>query len=109
MQSIVPWKLQSPIYPTIAIMMSSTIQSMVLGGDPVTANRETVALKAKAYSLMSNYVQKTSGVPGAWADELMGCVLNSVMFEARSPPSYAETESANVFLSSSGSGAATKP
>ena len=83
MRSIVPWKLQSPIYPTIGLMISSTIQSSLLGADPVTANHEATALKARVFYLMSQYIQTTSGTPGAWAEELMGCIINLIMFEVR--------------------------
>ena len=81
LQSVVPWQLQSPIYPTIGLMMASTVQSMVLGGDPVHTNNETSALKARAFSLLSKHIQTTSGPLGEWIEELMGCILNLIVFE----------------------------
>ena len=88
MRSVVPWMLQSPIYPTVGLMISSTIQAMVLGGDPDAVNRETIALKARAFSQVATFIETTNSGPGAWSEEVMGCVLNLIVFEvAISTPS----------------------
>lgn len=80
LQSVVPWMLQSPIYPTIGLLISSAIQSMISGGG-VTPSYETAAFRARAYSLMHEYIRSTS--MNEWAKELMGCVLNLIAFEVR--------------------------
>ena len=77
LQSVVPWMLQSPVYPTIALLISSAVQSMVTDTGRDT-RQEVLVMRGRVFSLIREYMDK---YPTKWAEELMGCIINLIMFE----------------------------
>jgi len=78
LQSVVPWMLQSPVYPTIGLLISSAVQAGIVGFNAKTI-QEVATLKARVFFLMQKYIESRS--PTEWAEELMGCTLNLLVFE----------------------------
>ena len=76
-QAILPWMLQSPVFPTIGLLMASSIRSMI-SGDVATA-QDKALVQARVFSLMHKYIQSTTSVE--WAEELLGCSINLILFE----------------------------
>ena len=77
LQSVVPWMLQSPVYPTIALLIASAVQCMVIDTGHDT-RQEVLAMRVRVFSLMREYMEQ---YPTKWAEELMGCIINLIMFE----------------------------
>jgi hypothetical protein len=71
--------LQSPTYPSIALLMSSASQSIIFGGG-IGLTQETAVLQSRVFWLINKYIEESTGKQ--WAEELMGCTINLVAFEA---------------------------
>ncbi|TQN63821.1 hypothetical protein CSHISOI_11596, partial [Colletotrichum shisoi] len=54
---VLPWMLQSPLFPNIGILMSSTTQALERGSE-ISKNPESLALKARVLSIVAEYMQR---------------------------------------------------
>ncbi|TKW57847.1 hypothetical protein CTA1_9831 [Colletotrichum tanaceti] len=69
---VLPWMLQSPLFPNIGILMSSTTQALERGSE-ISKNPESLALKARVLSIVAEYMQRPfDAIAWFWgADESM--------------------------------------
>ncbi|KAE9580206.1 hypothetical protein CGCF415_v007068 [Colletotrichum fructicola] len=74
---VLPWMLQSPLFPNIGILMSSTTQSLEHGLE-ITKNPESLALKAHVLSIIAEYMERPFD---AIAVEMVRSVVNLVVME----------------------------
>lgn len=74
---VLPWMLQSPLFPNIGILMSSTTESLEHGLE-ITKNPESLALKAHVLSIIAEYMERPFD---AIAVEMVRSVVNLVVME----------------------------
>ncbi|KAF9876967.1 hypothetical protein CkaCkLH20_05813 [Colletotrichum karsti] len=74
---VLPWMLQSPLFPNIGILMSSMTQSLEQGLE-VTKNPESLAIKARVLSIIAEYMARPFD---AIAVEMVRTVVNLVVME----------------------------
>jgi len=79
---ILPWMLQSPIFPAIGLLMSATTQSLTIDGDR-TMNPEIISLRARVFMLINKFM---SGQTEDIGNELIGAIINLVVLEASQLP-----------------------
>ncbi|KAK1993547.1 hypothetical protein LX36DRAFT_693642 [Colletotrichum falcatum] len=77
LSEVLPWMLQSPLFPNIGILMSSTTQSLEQGVE-ISKNPESLALKARVLSLIADYMERPFD---AIAVEMVRSVVNLVVME----------------------------
>ncbi|GJD04956.1 hypothetical protein ColKHC_13781 [Colletotrichum higginsianum] len=75
---VLPWMLQSPLFPNIGILMSSTTQALERGSE-ISKNPESLALKARVLSIIAEYMQRPFD---AIAIEMVRSIVNLVVMEA---------------------------
>ncbi|GKT75110.1 zn(2)-C6 fungal-type DNA-binding domain protein [Colletotrichum tofieldiae] len=74
---VLPWMLQSPLFPNIGILMSSMTQSLEQGVE-ISKNPESLALKARVLSIIADYMQRPFD---AIAVEMVRSIVNLVVME----------------------------
>ncbi|OHW94040.1 hypothetical protein CSPAE12_07392 [Colletotrichum incanum] len=74
---VLPWMLQSPLFPNIGILMSSMTQSLEQGVE-IAKNPESLALKARVLSIIADYMQRPFD---AIAVEMVRSIVNLVVME----------------------------
>ncbi|OLN92824.1 hypothetical protein CCHL11_06700 [Colletotrichum chlorophyti] len=74
---VLPWMLQSPLFPNIGILMSSTTQSLEHGME-ITKNPESLALKSHVLSIIAEYMERPFE---SIAVEMVRCIVNLVVME----------------------------
>ncbi|KAM0287022.1 hypothetical protein ACHAQH_000707 [Verticillium albo-atrum] len=74
---ILPWMLQSPLFPSIGMLMASTTQSLEQGVE-VTRNSESLALKAR---VLTGINEMLKGDFGSVAQEVIRSVINLCVME----------------------------
>ncbi|KAK1585204.1 uncharacterized protein LY79DRAFT_591587 [Colletotrichum navitas] len=74
---VLPWMLQSPLFPNIGILMSSTTQSLEQGVE-ISKNPESLALKARVLSIIADYMERPFD---AIAIEMVRSIVNLVVME----------------------------
>lgn len=78
---ILPWMLQSPLFPSIGMLMASTTQSLEKGIE-VAKNPESLALKANVLAGINDFLQ---GDFASVSLETIRSVINLVVMEVSSP------------------------
>ena len=78
---VLPWQLQSPLFPNIAILMACTTQSLDRGIE-IQTNPETLAMKARVLSYINAFLTRAgkANFPEI-AAESMKCVINLMVME----------------------------
>ncbi|KAK2040191.1 hypothetical protein LZ31DRAFT_568854 [Colletotrichum somersetense] len=74
---VLPWMLQSPLFPNIGILMASTAQSLEQGVE-ISKNPESLALKSRALSIVADYMERPFD---AIAVEMVRSIVNLVVME----------------------------
>ncbi|KAK1623989.1 hypothetical protein BDP81DRAFT_330994 [Colletotrichum phormii] len=74
---VLPWMLQSPLFPNIGILMSSMTQSLERGVE-VAKSPESLALKSWVLSMIADYMRRPFD---AIATEMVRCIVNLVVME----------------------------
>jgi hypothetical protein len=77
---ILPWMLQSPLFPSIGLLMASTTQSLEKGVE-IEKNSESLALKARVLSNINEYVKKSLAFSRELAAEIVRSVINLCVME----------------------------
>lgn len=70
--NVLPWQLQSSVFPNVGLLMASVTQSLDQGVE-LDQNPETFAMKARALSCVNQYLDMTMNLK---------CHLSEVMAEA---------------------------
>lgn len=76
---VLPWMLQSPLFPNIGILMSSTTQSLERGVE-IVRNPESLAIKSRVLSIIADFMQQPFD---SIAIEMVRCIVNLVIMEVR--------------------------
>ncbi|KAH6691052.1 hypothetical protein EV126DRAFT_96574 [Verticillium dahliae] len=74
---VLPWMLQSPLFPSIGMLMASTTQSLEKGVE-VTRNSESLAIKAR---VLTGINEMLKGDFGSVAQEVIRSVINLCVME----------------------------
>ncbi|KAL0934716.1 Zn(2)-C6 fungal-type DNA-binding domain protein [Colletotrichum truncatum] len=74
---VLPWMLQSPLFPNIGVLMSSMTQSLEQGME-ITKNSESLALKARVLTIIAEYMERPFDII---AVEMVRCIINLVVME----------------------------
>ncbi|KAF6823639.1 Zn(2)-C6 fungal-type DNA-binding domain protein [Colletotrichum plurivorum] len=74
---VLPWMLQSPLFPNIGILMSSMTQSLEKGLE-ITKSPESLALKSHVLSIIAEYMRRPFD---AIAIEMVRSIVNLVVME----------------------------
>jgi hypothetical protein len=102
LKEMFPWMLQSPLFPNIAILMSSTTQSLEQGVD-MKGNSEAIAIRANVLALVNKFLEQDFMLIGG---EALRAVINLVITEVSeldaSSWKKAERPSADIFQSGFG-------
>ncbi|KAK1725434.1 uncharacterized protein BDZ83DRAFT_719155 [Colletotrichum acutatum] len=77
LKEVLPWMLQSPLFPNIGILMSSMTQSLERGTE-VAKSPESLALKSWVLSMIADYMRRPFD---AIAVEMVRCIVNLVVME----------------------------
>ncbi|KAK1500613.1 hypothetical protein CTAM01_06548 [Colletotrichum tamarilloi] len=77
LKEVLPWMLQSPLFPNIGILMSSMTQSLARGTE-VAKSPESLALKSWVLSMIADYMRRPFD---AIAVEMVRCIVNLVVME----------------------------
>ncbi|KAJ0329838.1 hypothetical protein COL5a_003663 [Colletotrichum fioriniae] len=77
LKEVLPWMLQSPLFPNIGILMSSMTQSLERGME-VAKSPESLALKSWVLSMIADYMRRPFD---AIAVEMVRCIVNLVVME----------------------------
>ena len=80
-RGVLPWQLQSPLFPNIAILMACTTQSLDCGIE-IQTNPETLAMKARVLSYINAFLTRAgkSNFPEIAAESIK-CVINLMVME----------------------------
>ncbi|TDZ34488.1 hypothetical protein C8035_v010631 [Colletotrichum spinosum] len=74
---VLPWMLQSPLFPNIGLLMSSMTQSLE-DGKEVIKNPESLSLKSHVLSVIADYMTRPFDTI---AVEMVRCIVNLVVME----------------------------
>jgi hypothetical protein len=74
---MLPWMIQSPLMPNIAILMSSATQ-MVQHDTEMKRKNETVAIKANVLAVVNNFLQQDFNLIGG---EALRAVIHLAILE----------------------------
>ncbi|CRK24377.1 hypothetical protein BN1708_013936 [Verticillium longisporum] len=74
---VLPWMLQSPLFPSIGMLMASTTQSLEKGVE-VTRNSESLAIKARVLTGINEMLKRDFG---SVAQEVIRSVINLCVME----------------------------
>lgn len=77
---VLPWMLQSPLFPSIGMLMASTTQSLEKGIE-VVKNPESLAIKARVLTGINDFLQ---GEFASVSLEVIRSVVNLVVMEVSS-------------------------
>ncbi|KAB5522143.1 hypothetical protein GE09DRAFT_501927 [Coniochaeta sp. 2T2.1] len=83
LSNVLPWQLQSPVFPNVGLLMASVTQSLDQGIE-LDQNPETFAMKARALSCVNQYLDMTRNLKRHFSDvmaEAIKVVVNLVVME----------------------------
>ncbi len=84
LKEMLPWMLQSPLFPHIALLMASTAQSLESGVD-LDNNPEALGLRARVLSFTNQFLQRDFDLI---AGEALRSIINLAIAEVcLRPPS----------------------
>ncbi|KAH8904903.1 hypothetical protein BR93DRAFT_865550, partial [Coniochaeta sp. PMI_546] len=81
--NVLPWQLQSPVFPNVGLLMASVTQSLDQGLE-LDQNPETLAMKARALSCVNQYLDMTRNWKRQFSEvmsEAIKVVVNLVVME----------------------------
>ncbi|OIW22573.1 hypothetical protein CONLIGDRAFT_556809, partial [Coniochaeta ligniaria NRRL 30616] len=81
--NVLPWQLQSPVFPNVGLLMASVTQSLDHGVE-LDQNPETFAMKARALSCVNQYLDRTRNRERQFSEimsEAIKVVVNLVVME----------------------------
>lgn len=81
--NVLPWQLQSPVFPNVGLLMASVTQSLDQGVE-LDQNPETFAMKARALSCVNQYLDMTMNLKRHLSEvmaEAIKVVVNLVVME----------------------------
>lgn len=81
LREVLPWQLQSPVFPNIGLLMASVTQSLDSGIE-LEQNPETFAMRARALSCLNRYIDAARRETfWTYAPEAVKCIINLVVME----------------------------
>ncbi len=81
LREVLPWQLQSPIFPSIGLLMASASQALDRGLD-WEQHPESLAMKARALSYINRFLGRADKATfRSIASEAIKCVINLVVME----------------------------
>ena len=81
LRNILPWQLQSPVFPNIGLLMACATQSLDRGVE-LDQNPESLAMKARALSYINKFLSRADKSSFYLiASESIKCVINLVVME----------------------------
>jgi hypothetical protein len=81
LREVLPWQLQSPVFPNIGLLMASVTQSLDRGVE-LEQNPETFAMRARALSCLNQYLDVARRRTfHRFVPEAIKCVINLVVME----------------------------
>jgi hypothetical protein len=81
-EEMLPWMLESPLFPNIALLSSAMTQSL-MSGRRIEENRELLSLKARVLSFVNDFLKQDFNLV---AQDVLRSVIHLAIIEVSTEP-----------------------